>query len=86
MSRQAKTWVAHTRRYLEGVDPPLAGVFMAAMTRAGYPGVSAADALEAICADFLAGPVLVTERSDGHETAPERGGGSVADAPRGETR
>ena len=61
MSAQAETWVKHTLNYLGASDEALAALFLHAMARAGYPTVSAADALEAICADFLAGPSL---RSD----------------------
>lgn len=61
MSQQAETWVKHTEAYLDGVDPSLVGVFRQAMGRAGYPQVSAAESLEAICADFLAGPSLRAE-------------------------
>lgn len=61
MSVRAETWVKHSMHYLGAVDEALANLFLQAMERAGYPGVSAADALEAICADFLAGPSL---RSD----------------------
>ncbi len=54
-SAQGETWVRHTRNYLKGVDPLLVDVFIRAMRGAGYPSVSPALALEAICADFLAG-------------------------------
>ncbi len=54
-SNQGETWVRHTRNYLKGVDPTLELVFMHAMRDAGYPQVAAALALEALCADFLAG-------------------------------
>ncbi len=52
---QALAWYGHTFKYLGGIDPNLATVFTQAMQAAGYPGVSAAEAIEAICADFLAG-------------------------------
>lgn len=45
----------HVDAYLRGVDPNLALVFREAMKRAGFPDISAALALENICADFLAG-------------------------------
>lgn len=64
MSAQADTWMKHTMRYLGGSDEALAGVFLQAMERAGYPAVSAAEALEAICADFLAGPSLRSEETE----------------------
>jgi hypothetical protein len=72
MSQQAETWVAHTKRYLAAVDPHLADVFLQAMREAGYPAVSAADALEGILADFLAGarrPVVAA--SEPHGTGEE---------------
>ena len=46
-------WMRHTEAYLK--DRDLIKVFRLAMKRAGFPEVSAAAALEAICADFLAG-------------------------------
>lgn len=46
-------WMRHTEAYLQ--DRDLIRVFRLAMKRAGFPTVSAAWALEAICADFLAG-------------------------------
>ena len=56
MSYQADAWVRHTQYYLIGTgDEALAEVFMRALMAAGYPTVSPAMALEAICADFLAG-------------------------------
>jgi hypothetical protein len=58
MSYQGPSWYHHTVAYLKGVDPNLAEVFTQAMERAGFPEVNAAEALEAICADFLAGPSL----------------------------
>lgn len=63
MSQQGETWIAHTKHYLRGVDPALEGVFDQAMDVAGFPRVSAAEAMEAICADFLAGcrPVSVNQ-------------------------
>lgn len=57
MSLQAETWMKHTCHYLDGVDAALTALFLEAMARAGYPGVTAPQALEAICADFLAGAV-----------------------------
>ena len=56
MSLHAETWVRHTEHYLTAIDPALAALWRQAMLRAGYPSVSPAEALEAICADFLAGP------------------------------
>jgi len=46
-------WMRHTEAYLQ--DRDLIKVFRLAMQRAGFPEVSAAAALEAICADFLSG-------------------------------
>jgi hypothetical protein len=67
MSAQADTWVRHTLNYLGASDEALAALFLQTMERAGYPGVSAADALEAICADFLAGPSLRSEEATHHD-------------------
>lgn len=55
MSLQADTWVRHTCHFLDGADPALGTLFRLALERAGYPEVSAVHAMEAICADFLAG-------------------------------
>ena len=75
MSTQANTWVRHTLKYLGASDEHLADLFLQAMTRAGYPGVSAADAVEAICADFLAGaPLPEIHDSMGPEEAPGHAG------------
>lgn len=46
-------WMRHTEAYLQ--EPDLIKVFRLAMRQAGFPAVSAAAALESICADFLAG-------------------------------
>jgi hypothetical protein len=55
MSDQGETWYRHTLHYLRGIDPTLEILFEHAMLDAGYPKVAAGLALEAICADFLAG-------------------------------
>ena len=71
MSAQSDAVVRHIAHYLGSIDPALADLFMHAIRDAGYPGVSAADALEAICADFLAGPHPHTRVPSGHtETEP----------------
>jgi hypothetical protein len=59
---QAETWLRLTHHYLAGVDPHLPAVFEQAMKAAGYPEVSAATALEHLCADFLAGHPLRQEK------------------------
>lgn len=57
MSKQAETWLKHTRAYLQGSGgSDLVKVFDRALARADFPNVSPAEALEAVCADFLAGP------------------------------
>jgi hypothetical protein len=54
-SYQASAWHRHTLAYLTGIDPHLEDLFVRAMSRAGFPQVGEAAALEAILADFLAG-------------------------------
>ena len=55
MSYQASAWYRHTRHYLGGIDPALEDMFVRAMRRAGFPGVTERAAFEAVLADFLAG-------------------------------
>lgn len=55
MTPHGAAFMRHAEAYLHGVDPNLVTIFRKAMRAAGFPGVSAAAALEAICADFLSG-------------------------------
>ena len=70
MSAQADTWMRHTLNYLGAVDENLAAVFTHAMERAGYPETPAAEAIEFICAEFLAGPSLTLRRAEPKATGP----------------
>lgn len=79
MTPHGASWMRHTEAYLQ--ERALINVFRLAMRRAGFPEVSAAAALEAICADFLAGAIETRPR---HLPGCERGENCVCKIPREE--